>query len=431
MFYSDLHIHSKYSRATSSKLTFPYLLYWATLKGITLLGTGDILHSKWQEEFQEFLLLDEKTGFYKFNTKYLSRIELLKQKIFLKYYNNNTLFIPTVETSHIYKDGAKVRRIHLVTIFRNLESAKKISTFLSNEGYNLSSDGRPIMGLSTYNYLQLLLNIIKPENFILIPAHIWTPWFALLGSKSGYNSIKEAFRDLTSYIKSLETGLSSDPKMNRLIPEIDNFLLVSNSDAHSPQKLGREANIHTKLDNIETLFKTLTTGENLYGTIEFYPQEGRYFGDGHRKCNIYYTPEQSECVNNLCPKCGKPLTLGVLHRVHELSKLREYPNELLLQKYKSIYSVPLTTIIAQLLNKNEKSVYVSKEYFEAIRNLGPELKILHELDTKIIQAYNPKLACLIRNMREGNLEIKPGYDGLYGRVKINSSNCQSKQLTII
>ena len=431
MFYSDLHIHSKYSRATSSNLTFSYLLYWATLKGITLLGTGDILHPKWQEEFQKFLSFDENTGFYRIKTTYLSQMDILNQSLFTKYYDNNTYFIPTVETSHIYKDGEKVRRIHLVTIFKNFENAKKISTFLSNEGYNLTSNGRPIMGLSVYNYLQLLLNIIKPENFILIPAHIWTPWFALLGSKSGYNSIQEAFKDLTSYVKSLETGLSSDPKMNRLIPEIDNFLLVSNSDAHSPQKLGREANIHQELKNVNTLFETLTTGKNLYGTIEFYPQEGRYFGDGHRKCNIYYTPEQSKNHNNLCPKCGKPLTLGVLHRVHDLSNSRSSPNQSLLQKYKSIYSVPLIAIIGQLLGKKENSVYVKREYFEVIKHLGQELKVLHELDISTIQKYNPKLACLIKNMREGKLNIKPGYDGLYGKVKINSNNCQEKQLTII
>ena len=432
MYYSDLHIHSRFARATSKNLNFLELTRWGIIKGLKVIGTGDILHPKWMQEFKRDLQYNSKTGFYSPTNEIIRALQNNEAEINISHIPNSILpeFIPTVETSHIYKHKGKVRRIHLVTIFKTIEDAIKIAKVLEDNNVNLTSDGRPIFGMPVKEYLQLLLNTLGEDNFNLIPAHIWTPWYALLGSKSGYDSIYDAFEDLTSYITAVETGLSSDPKMNREISELNNFLLVSNSDAHSAKKLGREANIHKQLENIEDLFESITTGKKLYGTIEFYPEEGRYHYDGHRKCKVHFTPEQTEEHKGICPVCKKPLTVGVLNRVYTLAKntnnnSTNMVGQKLLNKYASIYSIPLETIIAEVYNTTPTSKKVAKQYFKLIETYGPELKILHEIDTNLIK--DDLIACGINLMRKGDIKIKPGYDGEYGIVKINTSKCLNTQ----
>ncbi len=418
-YYSDLHIHSKYSRATSKLLDYTHLTFWGSIKGLNLIGTGDILHKKWQEEFSDSLIYDNTTGFYKPNQKTLKQVQSLHESVNIQNKNildNPPFFIPTVETSHIYKHNNKVRKIHLVTIFDTLESAKKISNYLESNDFNLHSDGRPILGLPVKSYLQILLERLDSSQFILMPAHIWTPWFSLLGAKSGYNSISEAFEDLSSYITVVETGLSSDPKMNRHIAELDTTLLLSNSDAHSPQKLAREANIHIKLNNINTLFNTFKTQKNFYGTIEFYPEEGKYYYSGHRKCNIAINPLQNKQLTH-CPVCKKPLTKGVLHRVSELST-RTKPNKKLLDKFPTIYSIPLVTLLSKTYKKGESSKTIQQKYFETINTLGPEINILHNININSIANYDKLLATTIQKLRNHKIKVTPGYDGIFGQISI-------------
>lgn len=441
MYYSDLHIHSKYARATSKKLSFLELARWAIIKGLHLVGTGDILHPKWRQEFQDSLKYDKSTGFYVPTEELLNRLQNDNELNVLQIPNLTIpQFIPTVETSHIYKHKNKVRRVHLVTIFKSIEQVEKIAQILLENHVNLTSDGRPIFGMPVKEYLQLLLNALGPENFNLIPAHIWTPWYALLGSKSGYNSVTEAFEDLTPYITALETGLSSDPKMNRMIQDLNQFLLVSNSDAHSAPRLGREANIHKRLDNISDLFESITKGKTLYGTIEFYPEEGRYHYDGHRNCKISLSPEETAKYKGICPVCHKPLTIGVLNRVYTIAnKSQNHAHSVsakstrnlntsgkdLLKHYKSVYSIPLATIIAEAINSKPASKRVQTFYFQIIQEYGPELKILHEYP--ISQIKEESIACGIDLMRRRKIILKPGYDGEYGIVKINMNHCTDKE----
>ena len=411
--FSDLHIHSRFSRATSKYITFPELLRWSKLKGINLLGTGDIIHPKWLQEANENLEYDDSTGFYKMKPEIEDKIN---HQLPTSVKNIDVSFIPTVETSHIYKQDDKLRRVHLVIILPTLEDAKKLSDKMATFS-NISADGRPIFGMNVRDFTELVLEI--NDKALIIPAHIWTPHFSVFGSKSGFDSLQEAFKDMSQYIYALETGLSSDPEMNRLVKELDKYTLVSNSDSHSLPRIGREANIHTELKNYDQLIHTLKTGKNLYGTIEYFPEEGKYHYDGHRNCNISLHPQETQKINKICPKCKKPLTVGVLSRVYELAKNNTQPNTQLLNKHKSVHAIPLDDILASILGTSRTSKKVTTKLFDTISNLGPELTILSFMPLKEISKYDPVLANAIGQMRKGEIRIIPGYDGEYGIVQID------------
>lgn len=397
-FVADFHIHSKYSRATSKDMNLEELSKWAKIKGITLLGTGDFTHPLWFNELKE-KLKEEDYGIYSFKETY---------------------FILSAEISFIYTQNNKLRRIHLIIFSPSLDLAYKINRILAKYG-NLNSDGRPTIGESIKEILPLLWEI--SDEIHIVPAHAWTPWYSIFGSNSGFDSLEEAFGEYKEKIFAIETGLSSDPPMNWRLSSLDNICLISNSDAHSPNKLGREANVFNCDLNYKEIFKAIKFQDKnkfLY-TIEFFPEEGKYHYDGHRDCKISLHPKESIKRNNICPICHKPLTIGVLHRVEELADRDE--NFIPDNKIPYINLVPLEEIIAQALNKDPSSTYVQKEYFKIIQQLDNEIEILINVKlSEISKIAGEKIAEGIKLMREGKITVKPGYDGVYGVVKIFPSD---------
>ena len=387
---ADFHIHSKYSRAVSSRMNLEELSEQGGIKGINIIGTGDFTHPLWFSELQNKLVIDS-SSFYK-----------------LKELKNSIRFIITGEVSLIYLKNNKVRKIHLILICPALDIAKKINYKLS-ENYNLKSDGRPILGLDAKEFLKVILDISK--DVLVIPAHIMTPWFGLYGSKSGFDSVQECFEDLSDYIYAYETGLSANPSMLLKMKECRDRTLLSNSDAHSLEKIGREANVFDTDFDYNCIIKNIKENKILE-TIEFYPEEGKYFNDGHRKCNINFSPEETYKYNGICPICGKPLVIGVLSRVNQLSDLKEAPD----YKFRSI--VPLKEIIAEILNVGSLSKAVSKEYMKLIKEFKSEFNILLYEDVQNIQKVNKMVAFAVKKMRAGDIHITPGYDGEFGKVKI-------------
>ncbi|MEN2983425.1 MAG: endonuclease Q family protein [Dictyoglomaceae bacterium] len=395
-FIADFHIHSKYSRATSSDMNLENLSKWAKLKGIDLLGTGDFTHPLWFAELRDNLK-EDNYGIYKYN---------------------EVNFILTTEISNIYNQEGKVRRIHSIIFSPSLEICHKINTLLGKIGV-LSSDGRPTFGKNLKELLPLLWEI--SEEIYVIPAHAWTPWFSIFGSNSGFDSLEEAFGEYSNKIFAIETGLSSDPPMNWRLSKLDNICLISNSDAHSPNRLGREANVFNCNMEYREIFKAIKNQDKnkFLFTIEFFPEEGKYHFDGHRNCNIVLSPKESIKLNNLCPSCGKPLTIGVAHRVEELADREEgyIPENKI--PYKNL--VPLEEIIAQAINKDVYSPFVQNEYFKIVSTLGNELSVLMDIPLDDIKKVSgEKIAEGIKLMREGKVKVEPGYDGLYGKIKIFS-----------
>mgnify|MGYP006066281223 FL=1 len=333
MYIADLHIHSRYSRATSRDLTPEQLDYSARQKGIRLLGTGDFTHPVWREELKEKLEPAED-GLYRLKRAYRREEELASGE-------EETRFVISGEISSIYKQDGKVRKVHSLILLPGLEEAWKLSAKLETIG-NIHSDGRPILGLSCHDLLEIMLEIC-PEG-MFIPAHIWTPHFSMFGAFSGFDRVEDCFGELTPYIHAVETGLSSDPPMNWRVSALDRFQLISNSDAHSPSKLGREANVLSCELSYEGLKRAIETGEGLCRTIEFFPEEGKYHFDGHRKCHICLSPAEAEQCEGICPVCGKRMTTGVSHRVEQLA---DRPEGFLPEKVKPFESlVPLPEVIA-------------------------------------------------------------------------------------
>lgn len=407
----DLHIHSKYSRATSKEMDLESLYRWAKIKGINVLGTGDFTHPGWMAELREKLEPAEP-GLFKLKKK-LSE----KQKKSLPESVRDELmrFILTVEISNIYSKGGKVRKMHNIVIVPSFEAASRLVAELSKIG-NLRADGRPILGLDSKELLKMTL--ASDEESLLIPAHIWTPWFSLFGSKSGFDSLKEAFGELAGEIKAVETGLSSDPFMNWRWSELDGITLVSSSDAHSPRKLGREANvIESELSYKEIIGAIKTGDKRMKGTIEFFPQEGKYHFDGHRVCGVRMSPVESKKHNNLCPKCGKKLVLGVDHRVMDLADRTEDYRP---KKHKQVeYIIPLAELIAEAKGvKSVRNKGVEEKYGEMIERLGDEFSILRKVKIARIASWFPQMAQVIEKMRKGLIVIEPGYDGVFGKIKI-------------
>jgi DNA helicase-2/ATP-dependent DNA helicase PcrA len=405
-FIADLHIHSHYSRATSRNLNPENLALWAQKKGISIVGTGDFTHPGWISELQE-KIIETGNGLYRLKPDLCDSIQVQVPKSCRDF----TMFILSVEISCIYKKDGKTRKNHHLILMPDFDSAIKLNRKLDSIG-NIKSDGRPILGLDSRNLLEMVLE--SSDRAFFIPAHIWTPWFSVFGSKSGFDSLEECFGDLTPYIHALETGLSSDPPMNRLISSLDDYLLVSNSDAHSPPKLGREANIFDTDPDYDKMIKAMTTKAGFAGTIEFYPEEGKYHLDGHRKCQVRLTPKETRECKGICPKCGKPLTVGVFHRIAELAD-REAPK--LSKEFTSL--IPLTEILSEILSCGPATKTVDDQYEGLLSFLGPELKILMDVPLADIEsAGGVLLATAIDRMRKGHVIKQEGYDGEFGKIRL-------------
>ena len=414
-FIADLHVHSKFSRATAKNLDLENLYIAAQLKGITVVGTGDFTYPQWFLEICEKLEPAEE-GLFKLK----DGIAKVCDEQVPDSCRSPVRFILSTEISNIYKKKDKTRKNHNLVLVPDLAVAEKFSAKLDRIG-NIKSDGRPILGLDVRNLLEILLE--TSNQAFLIPAHIWTPWFSVLGSKSGFNSIEECFEDLTPHIFAAETGLSSDPPMNRRVSDLDRFTLVSNSDAHSPLNLGREANLLNTRLSYSGIKSALKSGESdvFLSTFEFYPQEGKYHLDGHRNCKIRLNPRETMEYNGKCPACGKALTLGVLYRVEELADRTRGLKPPTSPSYHSI--IPLAEILSDILQVGVKSKKVQTNYHKALMQLGSEYNILHTLETdKIGSAGIPLLGEAIRRMRQKEVDIIPGYDGEYGRIKIFNSD---------
>lgn len=407
---SDLQIHSKYSRACSQDLTPQNIGLWADKKGINVIGTGDLTHPKWLNEMKE-ALEETKPGLYQLRDK-----------------SARAHFMLTAEVSSIYKQGHKVRRIHNLIFAPNFEVAEKIIQTLEKAGCNLRSDGRPIIGVHSPELVKMILDV--DSRCMIIPAHAWTPHFGLFGSLSGFDSVEEAFQDQAKHIYAIETGLSSDPKMNWQISALDKYTLVSNSDAHSLRKLGREANVF-EIKESDLSYSaiqeciTLKDPKKFLYTIEFFPEEGKYHLDGHADCKFSCTPEETKKYGGICPKCGKKLLVGVLNRVEVLGD-RKYgfiPKKAI--PYKSV--VPLEEVIAETygtgVGKKVLATYekmISPHFKEGLGEvINPEFEILLDLSREeITKISNPVIAESIMRIREGRVHVEGGYDGVFGKIEL-------------
>ena len=397
-YYADFHIHSKYSMATSKHMELPFIAREAKAKGINLVGTGDFTNPGWLYLLEKGLKETQREGIYEFE---------------------EVDFILTAEVCNIYNERGKTKKIHSLIILPDFEVVKRFNKSIRKFG-KLEADGRPILSFNLRDLAESLFSVY--EDALLIPAHLWTPWFGLFGSQSGFDSIEEAFGNYSEKIYAVETGLSSDPPMNWLLSSLDNISLISNSDAHSPANIGREANCFKEAIDYSSLLNILKnkdTDRFLY-TVEFFPEEGKYHYDGHRKCNVTFHPYESKKHNNICPECGRPLTLGVLHRVCDLADREEARSEGRVG-YKRL--VPLREIIANSLGVGSKTRAVEDTYRELTTYFGNEFSILLELPEKnLLACAEEKIARSIIKVRKENVEIHPGYDGVYGKILTPEEN---------
>jgi len=413
---ADFHIHSKYSRATSPQMDIDNLYRWAKLKGINLLGTGDFTHPAWLAHLKE-KLEPIGNGFFRYKQSPLSPEKIHSSEVY---------FILTTEVSNIYSWGGKLRKVHNLIFAPSFPVVDKINQRLSEIG-NLYADGRPILGLSSYDLVKITLGV--SDECLIIPAHAWTPWFSVFGSNSGFDSLEECFRDLTSQIYAIETGLSSDPPMNWRLSTLDKITLISNSDSHSLPKIGREANVFEieedkfSYNELARIIKEKDKEKFLF-TIEFFPEEGKYHWDGHRICGVRLNPWETKEKNLICPKCGRPLTIGVMHRVEDLAdrKSGEKPPKAI--PYKHL--VPLQEIIAEAKGQEVGSKSVQSEYINLINQFGSEFKILLDLSEKEMAGMDSKILDGIIKVREGKIKVLPGYDGVYGTIKIFANKEEEK-----
>ena len=405
-FIADLHTHSKYSRATSSEMNLESLWKWAQLKGITVVGTGDFTHPVWFSEIKE-KLEPAKANLLKLKDKF-------KDITIPESCRSDVYFMLTAEISSIYSKKGRTRKIHNLVFAPDFSIASRINTVLSKIG-NLSSDGRPILGLDAKRLLKIVLDA-SPDG-MLVPAHAWTPHFSIFGAESGFDSLSECFEELTPHIYSIETGLSSDPPMNWRLSSLDRITLMSNSDAHSPSKLGREANIFDTGISYRAMMDAIKNKNGFVGTIEFFPEEGKYHYDGHRSCGVRTSPKDTIKNNFVCPVCGRKVTIGVMHRVEKLADRPEGFNLKNAPKYYSL--IPLSEIIAETLHVGVNTKRVEAEYFKLIYALGNELRILMKSSLSDIEkAGSSSFAEAISKMRAGKVHISPGFDGEYGKIKI-------------
>ncbi len=406
MFIADLHIHSKYSRATSKDMEVTTLYKWAKWKGIKVLGTGDFTHPHYLAELKKDL-------------------EPLGNGLFkLKNKGDEVYFMLTSEVSNIFSAQGKGRRIHTLILAPSFEVVDKINKQFSRRG-DLLADGRPTFGFNLKELVKMVLDV--SSDCLLVPAHAWTPWYGLLGANGGFDSIEEAFENETKNIYAIETGLSSDIAMNWRLSALDKISLISNSDAHSPHKIGREANVFTCECDYYEIIDTIKKKDKdrFLCTIEFYPQEGKYHYDGHRKCNVSFSPQQTKEHNYLCPVCKQRLTVGVMHRVETLADRPQGfrpPNAI-----PEIHLIPLEEIIAEAVNRQVGTKTVREEY-ERLVNHAPEFEILLKLPLdELAHFVPPKILEGIIRVREGNVLITPGFDGVYGEIKIFPESKKTKK----
>jgi uncharacterized protein (TIGR00375 family) len=393
-FIADFHIHSKYSRATSKDMDVKHVAEWAKLKGITLMGSGDFTHHLWLQELKANLE-DLGNGLFKHKDIY---------------------FMLTAEVSSIYSKKGKTYRIHNLIFAPSFKTVEKINETLGRQG-NLASDGRPILGLDAEEVARIVFD--TDENCMLVPGHIWTPWFSLFGSMSGFDRIEDCFGKQTPKIFALETGLSSDPGMNWRLSALDKYSLISNSDSHSPSKIGREANVfdcELNYNAIKQALKTKDKKKFLY-TIEFFPEEGKYHFDGHRNCAMRLSPKETKQNKGICPKCGKPVTVGVMNRVDVLADRAEgfKPDGAI--PFKNL--IPLDEIIAEARGVKKGSTSVEKDYLNYLAQYGTEFDLLVKFSKEdLFSKLPPRVAEGIMRVRQGKVDIKAGYDGEYGIVSI-------------
>lgn len=408
-FITDFHIHSRFSRACSKKLTLPNNAAWAQLKGIDLLTTADFTYPKWFSELHE-QLKETAPGIYELKKEFAEKAEIQIPESCKR----PVRFFFTTEISLIYKKNDKVRKIHHVIMAPNIETAAKINKALDERG-NIKSDGRPILGMDSKNLLKLLLDI-SPD-IQIIPAHIWTPHFSIFGSKTGFDTVEECFEELSDHICALETGLSSDPAMNWRLSNLDKYVLVSSSDAHSHQKMGREATIFNTEMTYPAILQALRSDhDKVEGTIEFFPEEGKYHYDGLRAEGLCLQPEETKKHNYVSPKSGKKITVGVLHRVDELADHKEGRKP---ETARNVWHIiPLMEILSEILGVGTQSQKVENAYFELLGKLGPEFYILKDCPIFEIEKANPLVAEAIKRMRNKKVIIQPGYDGEYGTIKL-------------
>ena len=403
---ADFHVHSKYSRATSPEMSPEGIWKWSQLKGIKVVGTGDFTHPAWLAELQE-KLEPAAEGLFALKKKFRSDAlpGLCRTDIY---------FILSSEISCIYRKNDKTRKVHCVVIAPAFSDALRINRRLSSIG-NLSADGRPILGLDAKELLKIVIQ--ESPEAMLIPAHIWTPHFSVFGAASGFDSLEECFEELTPHIYALETGLSSNPSMNWRLSSLDAITLISNSDAHSPRKLGREANILDTDISYPSILSALKSRRGFTGTIEFYPEEGKYHADGHRACGVCLSPHETMRHNYLCPVCGRKVTVGVLHRVAKLADREDGFRPEGAPGYRSI--IPLEEIISETIKVGVNSRAVEKAYTKLLEDHGNEFKILLEVPVEdILGSGFPEVAEAVSRMRENRIYIAPGFDGEFGKVKI-------------
>ena len=392
-FFADFHIHSRYSRGTSPALELPELARWAGIKGLRVVGSGDFTHPLWFRSMKD-ALNETAPGLY----------SLEKNK-------PTVHFILSSEISLIFKQGGRVRKVHLLLLAPSLTAVEKINAALGSR-YNLGADGRPILGASAREISAEILAI--DDRVLIIPAHIWTPWFSLLGSRSGFDSLDECFAEVAPFIHAVETGLSADPPMLARVASLQRYTILSNSDAHSAANLGREANEFACPLAYDAIARAIRENA-IVRTIEFFPEQGKYHYDGHRLCGISLAPAQTRALGGICPVCGKPLTLGVLYRANELAD-RDAEN-----RVPFTYQIPLKQILSQVLQCGEISQKVGRRYFSLIERLGPEFTILRDTPISVLAAEDEKLAAAIQAMRENRVGRQPGYDGVYGRITLETT----------
>jgi uncharacterized protein (TIGR00375 family) len=424
------YIHSPYSRATSPRLSLPHLELWARIKGLGLVGTGDCTHPLWLEELKS-QMDEEGEGLYTVKKKV--RDNFASVPMIPPPSDKTPRFVLTGEISTICKRGGRTRKVHHLVILPDFSAAMAFHAKLEGMGWNIRSDGRPILGIDPRVLLAMLLE--TDRRAVLIPAHIWTPWFSALGAESGFDSIEECYGDLATNIPAIETGLSSNPPMNWALESLDRFSIISNSDAHSPEKLGREATIYEIDNSFSSLRSALFSrspsfSEAVLGTIEFFPQEGKYHYDGHRKCGVCMEPEDAKDALFICPVCGKRLTRGVMSRVLELAgrpvnKMEPFSPAIEGGNKRPYYSlIPLRELCAELLGSGPSSKKVQAAYHGLIEKGGSEFSILMDMGKTDLERLNVPglsgeiIAKAIMKMRSGEVSVKAGYDGEYGRVGV-------------
>ena len=408
-FYADLHIHSKFSRACSRDCDLEHLAWWAGRKGISVVGTGDFTHPAWREELGAKLVPDAP-GLFRLRPE----LERAVHETLPPACRMPVRFLLSSEISTIYKRDDRTRKVHHLLYAPSLEAVDEITRQLLRIG-NLASDGRPILGLDSRNLLEITLS--GGDGCYLVPAHAWTPWFAVLGSQSGFDRVADCYADLASHIFAIETGLSSDPEMNWRVSSLDQYRLVSNSDAHSPPMLGREATAFTCEADYFSMYRALRTGDGFDGTVEFFPEEGKYHLDGHRACDVRTTPSQTRAAGGKCPVCGKTPTIGVQHRVDLLADRPEGYRVPGAAGFTSFVQLP--EILGEIAGVGPKSKSVTAQVTALVERFGPELSILGEVPLSDLAAGAPSIVAeAIGRLRRGDVRREAGYDGVYGTIRL-------------